>query len=306
MSIEIKLRPQQPPLTRSAQPVSGAEYIIQDTNRTAFSREVAYYHFINHIPPVQDALLLNEVTITPTKAPHLYYGSAKYRVNPIPSEDAPLRWTGTTRAATGRIYRSLETVQTWTRPVPDSNPVQYREARDLNGALGVDDDNNVRGADALVPNEEWTLSAYMPEDLFNARYRQTLRQMARSVNLNRWHEFKPFEVLFKGSDFDDSGEATKVDEDGNTVRLVRIDYFFKAGFNENNLIIGDLGAKDDQGQPVPIFKRAHDRLEIDWEEELDPDTNTLTRRPAGARLERIYEARKFSLLGLGGTVNEDF
>ncbi len=181
MSIQVKLRPQQPPLVRGAQPVSGAEYIIWDTDRSAFSREVAYYHFISFIPGVQDALLLNEVTVTPTKSPFMYYGSAKYRVNPIPSKNAPLRWTGTTRAQTGRIFRSLETVQTWSRPETtddNGNPLTYREVRDLNGALGVDDDNNVRGADVLVPNEEWSLSAYMPEDLFNAAYRKTLRMMA--------------------------------------------------------------------------------------------------------------------------------
>lgn len=292
---------------RGRSPSAVAEWKIEDLTRASFDEQAAYIALITTVPTVEMSLLINDVKITPTDSPSLYYGTVTYKVDPIPSENAPLRWNGTTRGGTARIFRSLETVQAWSRPEDKSDPADptvYKPVRDLNGAIEVDEENNVNGVDAVAPNEEWTLTAYLDEDLFTARYRRTLRQFSRGVvNAKKWHDFDAFEVLFLGADWDYTVEATDVTSGERQRRLVQITYYFRAGFNETDLTIGDLGAKDDAGDEIKIFKRAHDHLWLRWEESVDADTGLLTRRPSEARLERLYDALPFSKLGLAGEVN---
>lgn len=295
----ITVRPRRPTrITRGKSPVAETEWIIRSTDRaSAITREEAEAALLANTPDVEAALLRNEHYLEPTASPYVWHGSVLYRVDPIPSENAPLRWSGTTRGGSSRIFRSLATVGIWTRPEDKANPSDptvYRPARDYNGAIEVDEDNNVQGTDVVAPNEEWTVTVYLPAASFTASYRRTLRKYSPCVNSSKWKDFAAGEVLFQGADWDYTLEGTAEASQ----QLVAITYYFRAGYNEA-LTIGDLGATDDHGNDIPIVKRAHDHIWFEWEETTDTITREIVRRPSVARIEQLYPYRSFSALGLG-------
>lgn len=265
-------------VTRGARPKVVTEFVLTGEA----DHDAAYTYAINNIPTTVDGLLLNEFVKKDTEAPSVFTFTATYAVDPIPTPNNPFAARGTTRGGKARIFRSLETIGTYTRP--------GRIAHDYNGAIEVDrKSGEVKGVDVFAKNLEFSWDIYLPAAVFTTTYLRLLYANTPSINSGTWAKglFKPAECLFMGADWELTKDPNDPNED-----LVKLGFYF-GGSIEEQITVNDLNSSN------PILKAGWHHLWLDWEEEHDATNSTVSRRPHEARVDRIYKWFDFKKLGLG-------
>lgn len=157
-------------------------------------------------------------------------------------------------------------------------------APDMKGAIGVDGDN-VNGVDIVVPHLQWTESYDVAAQYVTSEYINVLADITGSVNNSNFRLFRHGEVLFLGA----TGSQDWDEERGNSPWT--LSYKFVAAKNraaDSALTIGDI---------ANIEKNGHEYLWIRYESGVANDT--LLKRPRHVYVDKVYEEKDFSLLGIG-------
>lgn len=275
MTINVTERHGSPKISRGRNPQTTTLWKIH-SDAGAITDAQAYNALLAGTPDIVDFLLRNQVDIESTESEALYYGTVTYKVDPIPSEDAPLRFKGSTRAGQEKVNRSLETVA---QTSYDSTPVV-----DYGGAMNVDDKGQAQGTTIYVPKLEFSLDIFIPTDFFTDDYARRLYQYTPCTNSKKWGLFRIGECLFIGADW--SGSQGGEGED-----LTQITYYF-VGSAEESIAVPGMN-------PATVTKGGHQFVWYEWEELKHPTTGTITRRVRQVNVERNYAARDFGDFGLG-------
>lgn len=162
----------------------------------------------------------------------------------------------------------------WEKRYPDDAP-------NCKGAIGVDE-NGVNGVDIVVPQLQWTESYDVPSDYVTDNYIRKVAGLTGTVNLNKFRGFETGEVLFTGCTGSHEWDTQKGDGPWSLA------FKFIASPNVNNQTIGDI---------TGIAKNGHDYLWVRYESKTDG--NALIKSPSAVYLNRVYEYKNFSDLGIG-------
>jgi len=275
MTTYVTERHGSPKITRGSDPQTVTSWKVH-SDSGAITDAAAYTALLNGTPDVVDFLLRNQIDIQSTESPALYYGTVTYKVAPIPSEDAPLKFKGSTRAGQEKVNRSLATVaQTayGTQPIVD-----------YGGAMAVDDKGKAQGTQIYVPRLEFSLEIFIATDFFTDAYARRLYQYTPCTNLKKWGLFNPGEALYIGAEW--SGSQGSTGED-----LTQITYYFTGAADEDISVPGM--------SPATVTKGGHDFVWYEWEDYKDPISGLIVHRVRQVNVERNYVRRDFGDFGLG-------
>ncbi len=147
---------------------------------------------------------------------------------------------------------------------------------DFGGAIAVAG-GNVEGVDITVPVFNWAEAHYLDNVYVTQAYRALLFWATGRLNEATFRGFEPGEVLFMGA----SGARRQEDD-------WEISYRFAASPNIWDLVIGSIAG---------IQKRGWDYMWVSYME--DSVGGGLVKRPKAVYVERVYNYRDFSRLGIG-------
>ncbi len=275
MAITVRPIPGTHTTTRSRNPSTKQGYRVRSDDG-AITRNEAYDELLKETPDVRDGLLRNQMDLSDTQSGKVWNAEVLWRIDGMPSENAPIKWKGSTRGGRAKINRSLSTRQAVARP--------GYQTIDYGGAIEVDDKGNVNGTEIHIPALEFSVDVFIPSDLFTYSYMRLLYQFTPSTNSKRWGPFLPNECLFLGAEWSPSTSS----DDG--TEMTQLTYYFEAGAKEE-LTIGDLPT---------ITKKPFDHIWFSWETYKDAGgTGLIFRRPRQANVEVNYPERNFAKFGLG-------
>ena len=181
-----------------------------------------------------------------------------------------------TTGATEHVTQALETVGQYA-PAGEQAP-------DFEGALGVDENGNVRGVDIIAPCFRFQLVRYRSDAEMGTAYRSTLYDLTGTVNDAQYTVdgmiFKAGELLFLGARAVQRGWGDW-----------QVTYDFLAKPNRQNITIGNITVPEKQG---------HDYLWVLYKRQIDTNAtqHKTVARPIAAYVERVYERRDFTALDL--------
>lgn len=181
------------------------------------------------------------------------------------TEDAPT-YTGDADSILAPIVGSVA----WGTLVPSGTP---REAPYTGGAIGVTKDG-IEGVD--IEGGPFNFSKRVYLDSITDDQIARLEAAKNCVNSIPWGPFQIGEVRFRG--------ATGGDQGRNNVELT---LSFVAEANQTNLTVGQM---------TGISKMGHEYLWVHYQEVVDPISNTITKRPAYVKVERVYHWSKFEII----------
>lgn len=145
------------------------------------------------------------------------------------------------------------------------------------GAINVQD-NRVQGVDVLLPTYQWSETYILPASEVTEGYKNTLYQLTGSKNNAPFRAKAAGEVLFVGA----RGRLRNENE-------FSLQYSFVASPNVTNLNVNGMF----------ITKKGHDFIWFLYGDQFDNFTETPVKRPLYAYVEKVYEDKDFSLLGIG-------
>jgi Txe/YoeB family toxin of Txe-Axe toxin-antitoxin module len=169
------------------------------------------------------------------------------------------------------IMQSLKT----TNKYPSSSP-------DFGGAIGVDNEGNVNGVDVTIPTMNFTETHYMRPSKVSTRYKQTIADLTGSVNNSKFKGYDAGEVLFLGASGSRRGKRSD--------DYWEITFKFAVSVNVKNMKVGDLTVSKKDGW---------DYLWVRYHNDVSDDQKNLIKKPVGAYVEQVYEAKNFGALGIG-------
>lgn len=149
---------------------------------------------------------------------------------------------------------------------------------DFQGAIGVNGDS-ISGCDITVPVYNFAETHRIPAANVDGAYKAALFWLTGSVNDAPFKGFEAGEVLFLGA----SGSARGLEE-------WEITFKFAASPNVTCLPVGDF---------VVASKLGWEYLWIRYEDKEDDVAKALVKRPKCAYVEKVYEYKDFSGLGIG-------
>ncbi len=189
-------------------------------------------------------------------------------------EDSPPIFSFEIGTTTAHITQSLETVKRYNK-FGNSDEVIVE---DFEGAIGVTNDG-IDGCDILVPTLDFSETRYIPRYKITGAWKKNLARMAGKWNNAPFKGFQPNEVQFLGA----SGSQRGAED-------LEISFKFKAEENIENLTVGKI---------TGISKKGNEYLWVRYNEELDPKSKTIVRRPRSAHVERVHLTTNFALIGIG-------
>jgi len=179
---------------------------------------------------------------------------------------------------TAHITQSKETVARY-NTLGIHNPPTNNVA-DFKGAIGVTSDG-VDGCDILIGSVNFSETRYIAKSLITGAWKLNLAQLAGKWNNASFKGFAAKEVQFLGCSGSQRGNEN-----------LEITFKFRAVPNVTGLTIGDI---------TGIDKKGAEYIWVRYQEQLDPDSNTIVRRPKNVHVERVYDYADFSLIGIGTT-----
>jgi len=169
-----------------------------------------------------------------------------------------------------KITQSLETISS----------LASSEPPDFKGAIGVDGDGKVQGADIIVPQSSFSIVKDLPPATVNATFRTvTVPGLVGKTNDTTFEDYLTGEVLLEGV------SGSRLGGVGNW----RMTYRFLVSKDATGIEIGDLGT---------INKAGWDYLWILYEDKEDAVAKKVVKEPVAAYVERVYKRGDFSGLGL--------
>ena len=200
------------------------------------------------------------------------YSTPEYQTGSGEASETSFDTTG----ATEHITQSLETIGKYA-PGSDVAP-------EFEGAIGVDENGNVRGVDIVAPSFRFQLVRYRDDADMGTSYRSTLYDLTGKVNSSAYTvdgmTFNAGELLFLGARAVQRGWGDW-----------QVTYDFLAKPNRQNITIGGITVPEKQG---------HDYLWVLYKRQVDANASKhkTVSRPVAAYVERVYERRDFTALDL--------
>lgn len=254
---------------RGAKPECASAYIcIGDNGET---RDEIYDELILVVPFIRDALYLSAIDFDELKDARLeriYRADVRWTVNPLPSENAPVRFRGSTRGGRAKIMRSFETTGAFV--------ASGQTVKDHGGLIEVQN-GKPQGCEVYAPHLECSVEVYLPKPLFTRTYKRRLYQNSPSVNSTAFDMFDPGELLFLGSDWDFTVNPEAESE------YVHLSFFFLGSANEEIAIPNIVGT----GTNGAVIKKGWEHIWQEYAERRDNATGT-TNFSAQVNTERVY------------------
>jgi hypothetical protein len=190
-------------------------------------------------------------------------------------ESGDVSWSFEIGSETLHITQAVEHIASY---APDGET-----APDHKGAIGVRRDGSgvtVDGTDIIVPVFTWEETHYVAyETVASHSYIETLEQRVATMNSGAFRIWESYELLLLGVSGAKRGEEP-----------VALTFRFASSRTESNIAVGD--------DITVAEKKGHDYLWIEYQQEDDDVSKTLTSRPLAAHVERVYDATDWSSLGL--------
>lgn len=234
-------------------PSTTLEYVAAGSNSADFVRAYA----IQATPPA--VVVANTVCyrqdVQLTSAGHmLFYVSVPY------TQRSEIEWTwrSSSLGGTFHIQASLETVARYAPP--------GKTARNHGGAINVQPDFTVGGADIVIPACKLVISCKHPTAVFTLAHAKMLTRLTGMVNSAPFLVWDAGEVLFLGHEGADGSkqEAT-------------VDYHFACEDNLQNVLIGGIEVAKKEG---------HDLLWSEFTKDVVGDRPVS--KPIAIHIERVY------------------
>lgn len=225
------------------------------------------------VPPTYGGMYFHYYTIEPVGR-SMWDVQAKYLSTPPKSSTATVVSFDTT-GGTHHITFSRETVRSYS--------FTDEEAPDYQGAIGVNGDS-VEGSDVVIPQFTFQITAYLPQAVVTAEYRNLLMQLTGKTNLGDWSDYLEGEVLFLGA----QGSVRGLD-------FWEITYKFAVSRNRHAPDTLPIGREE-----LQVEKGGWEYLWVRYADKVDGVARALVRVPVAAYVERVYDADDFTQLGIGG------
>lgn len=175
---------------------------------------------------------------------------------------------------TVHITQAFETIGKF-RKEEEEDPTDYQ------GAIGVDQDGEVKGCDILTGKLSFTRTAYFPLARVDDAYIKTIAGVVGRVNAKPFKSFEKGEVLLTGCSGSPQWDKERWE----------ITFNFDCSPNVKNLTVGEIKVKE---------KLGWDYLWVVYEKVEDEEGKQLAARPLQVNVERVYRFANFSALGIGG------
>lgn len=201
----------------------------------------------------------------------IWDGEVNYGVDARP-DTGDSTFSFDTGGGTQHITQSLETVGAYGTHKDGTVAL----VTDYGGAIGVSG-RNVEGCDIVVPVYNWTETHYLNDVYVTQAYRRALFWITGRINNASFRGFEPGEVLFMGA------SGTKRQEED-----WEITFRFAASPNLIDLIVSNIAG---------IAKRGWEYMWVRYDD--DEVGGGLVMRPLAVYVERTYNYRDFSGMGIG-------
>lgn len=183
-----------------------------------------------------------------------------------PSGEYSFEVVGTTT----KITQSLQTVDS----------IAASAVPDFKGAIGVDADGKVDGADILTPTSSFSITKDQSAGFVTQTWRaETLPAIVNKTNSTAFEGYGVGEVLLEGV------SGSRLGRVGDW----RLTYRFLVSKDATAITIGDIGTID---------KAGWDYLWILYEDQEDATAKKVVKQPFAAYVERVYERADYAGLGL--------
>ncbi len=177
---------------------------------------------------------------------------------------------------TAHITTSKQTGSKWSASGETATPP------DFGGAIGVNNDN-VDGADVVVPVFKLTLDWFPPVSQMTPAFINALRLLTGTTNAAAWGGFDPGVLLFMGW----TGQPRSFDDWALSLHFIGADSFET---EQQTLTIGNI---------INVKKAAHDYI---WIRYKQAESNSFgVKRPQFAYVERVYDSAAFDVIPVGDT-----
>ena len=201
----------------------------------------------------------------------LWRGTARYGQSP-PTESSTYSFD--TTGGNQHVTNSLATPGKYAPSADPNDPPNFK------GAVGVTE-NGVGGVDIVVPVFQFAETHYKPSAFVTVAYVQALRDLTGTVNDAAFKGFAAGEVLFLGATGNKRGAGDWA-----------ITFKFGVSPNRTNIEVGDI---------TVASKKGWEYLWVFYRPKLDADAKIVVHRPVAAYVEKLYEEKDFSQLGIGTT-----
>lgn len=140
------------------------------------------------------------------------------------------------------------------------------------GAIGVQGDGQVEGADIVIPALKISYTYKHPQGNVSEAFARSLASVTGRTNANPWRSFPAGELLFIGATGSDGTDAE-----------ADVQYQFIGSSNATDLTIGDI---------TNIVKAGHNYAWVEFEDEVQ--SGEPVRRPRRVHIERVYDTIDFA------------
>ena len=176
---------------------------------------------------------------------------------------------------TGGTQHLTQSYETLGRYAPDDETPP-----DHGGAIGVND-NDIAGCDVTVPILSFSMSR-SKSGILDPAFIKFLAGITGRINVVPFLEFLPGEVLFEGASGSQKFSASDSD-----LPMFDLTYKFRVSPSVSDLSVGDIYVG---------YKRGWDYLWVQYIETEDEAANMISRSPAAAFIERVYQEADLNLL----------
>lgn len=220
-------------------------------------------------PAIYKSLYRNQVD-GELVGPELWEISVRYGATPPPSWNSVTvtpEWSFSIDEETVHVSHSITTVNAY---------AASGTAADHKGAINVQPDGTIEGADVGVSALSWSETLYLPWAAWGPGYLQVLQATVTRWNSTAWRIWAPGEVLLRRARGRPAGQA-----------FVSIEFDFAVSPNVTGLAIGAI---------TGIDKLGWDYLWVQSEEVEDTTAKANATRPKYAYVERLRYSANFNNL----------
>lgn len=273
MTITITEKPESRTVTTGDSPSTVLRFTIRGTADDGEAKAALF----NGSPPLYGGLVRVSHDVDPifvdieNPAGSLWVGVVHYGRRREEPETGTSAFSFNLAGGTQHITQSKQCVRKYARP-------GYALPEKLGGAIGWDG-SSVQGVDIVVPVYNWTERHYLPLAYVTDSYTKALFVLTGKVNNAGFRTFEPGEVLFMGASGSQRGQ-----EDW------EIAFSFAASPNLWNESVGDI---------TGIRKGGWEYLWVYYKQETDPTAKKVVPVPEYVLIERVYDSRDFSRIGIG-------
>ena len=152
---------------------------------------------------------------------------------------------------------------------------------DLDGVLNVDPlTGDARPVQVYFPRFNFSETHYLSPSVVDAAFKGKVFDLTGTVNDAAFKDFAAGEVLFKGMSGSMRGDTDWA-----------MTFEFECQPNRDDIVIGDFAS--------PFSKKGWEYLWVQYAKEDDDGAGVMKTKPSVVRIERLYDLKDFSELGIG-------